>query len=685
MNRSTPDWRDGTDLRRRAEARLQEERPRPDWWTAPDALSPDAARSLVHELQAHQVELEMQNEELLETQASLEASRNRYQDLYELAPVGYLTAGEDGTLLEANLTFATMLGMDRSTILRRPLSRFVVPEDQDALYMARRRLFETGERQAFEARLRRDEGGPLWVSFEMVPARNSVGADDEARLLAAVSDITVRKAAEAQGETLSTLEMILQHTHVATACLDRDFKFLWVNTAYAAACRQDRSFFPGRNHFDLYPHTENQALFQRVVDSGLPFFATAKPFEFPGQPGRGTTYWDWSLAPVKAADGAVTRLVFTLTDVTARTRWEQALRDSESRFAAMFNQAPMAYQSLDADGRFLEVNPAWLSALGYRRDEVIGKWFGDFLAPEFVEAFRERFPQFKAAGRIHSEFEMLNRRGERRHIAFEGRVGYAPDGTFQQTHCIFVDTTERTRAEEALARQNDELNRFAYTVSHDLKSPLVTVQTFLGYLEQNMARQDAAAVKEDLGFIHKAADKMGRLLDEILTLARAGLQQNPSTQMPLQAVVDEALALVAGQVSARGVQVTVTDAPVVLVGDRERLVGVFQNLLDNAVKFLGDQAFPRIEVGAESIEDEVVFFVRDNGIGIEPGDMRRIFGIFERLDPGSAGSGLGLALVKRIVEGHGGRIWVESAGPGQGTTFRFTLSGTRMDTAPVSP
>ncbi len=253
------------------------------------------------------------------------------------------------------------------------------------------------------------------------------------------------------------------------------------------------------------------------------------------------------------------------------------------------------------------------------------------------------------------------------------------------------DITERRRAEEALCEservlrenesalkeRNEELIRFTYAVSHDLKSPLVTIQTFLGYLEQDIRKPDAARMEKDLGYIRTAADKMGRLLDELLELSRVGRKMNPPVEVPLQAIVKEALDLVAGRIAERGVQVEVTEEPVVLYGDRPRLVEVFQNLVDNAVKFMGDQPAPRVEIGVEQAGEEMVLFVRDNGIGIDPRYQPKLFGLFEKLDPGTEGTGIGLALVKRIVEVHGGRIWVESEGLGKGTTFRFTLAKTQ--------
>ncbi len=128
------------------------------------------------------------------------------------------------------------------------------------------------------------------------------------------------------------------------------------------------------------------------------------------------------------------------------------IKASEEHFYGMFEKAPLGYQSLDEDGNFIEVNQTWLETLGYSSEEVHGRWFGDFLAPEYVEAFRERFPIFKAAGKIHSEFQMIHKNGGRRYIAFEGRISHKDDGSFQQTHCILSDITERKTAEAALQK-----------------------------------------------------------------------------------------------------------------------------------------------------------------------------------------------------------------------------------------
>lgn len=224
-----------------------------------------------------------------------------------------------------------------------------------------------------------------------------------------------------------------------------------------------------------------------------------------------------------------------------------------------------------------------------------------------------------------------------------------------------------------LARKNAELVRFTYTVSHDLKSPLVTIRSYLGQLERSLEAGDAERFRADVARIMGATDKMRLLLDDLLELSRAGRVVNPPEEVLLRELAQEAVELVKGRLAAGRVQVEIAPELPVVQGDRARLLEALQNLLDNAAKFMGDQPQPRVEVGARNERARPVFFVRDNGIGIDPQQHERVFGLFDKLDPKSEGTGLGLALVRRIVEAHGGRIWVESAGEGQGATFCFTL------------
>jgi PAS domain S-box-containing protein len=263
----------------------------------------------------------------------------------------------------------------------------------------------------------------------------------------------------------------------------------------------------------------------------------------------------------------------------------------------------------------------------------------------------------------------------------KGKVYFGTDGKPTRMSGTVTDITSRKQYESEreeliseLETKNAELERFTYTVSHDLKSPLITISGFLGQLQDDIASGKTDRIEDDSQRIQHAVEKMHQLLKELLELSRIGRLMNPPEPVPFESLVREALVLVHGQLELRGVTFTLgPDLPIVY-GDRLRLIEVLQNLIDNAVKFMGDQPNPHIEIGQQGEEDgKPVFYVKDNGIGVLPEYHERIFGLFDKLDANSEGTGIGLALVKRIVEYHGGRIWVESEA-GKGTTFFFSLS-----------
>jgi signal transduction histidine kinase len=231
-------------------------------------------------------------------------------------------------------------------------------------------------------------------------------------------------------------------------------------------------------------------------------------------------------------------------------------------------------------------------------------------------------------------------------------------------------------ANRELEARSAELERFTYVVSHDLKSPLVTIRGFLSYVERDARTGNLDRLESDLGRIRSATDRMAQLLEDLLELSRTGRIDRPHEDVPFEEVVREARSLAEGRLSTRGVSVEVEGPLPVVRGDRHRLVELVQNLLDNAAKFMGDRADPQVRIGSRqsgAAAGQVALYVRDNGIGIDPAHQGRVFELFHRLDPRVEGTGLGLALARRIVETHAGRIWVESAGVGRGSTFCFSL------------
>ena len=217
------------------------------------------------------------------------------------------------------------------------------------------------------------------------------------------------------------------------------------------------------------------------------------------------------------------------------------------------------------------------------------------------------------------------------------------------------------------------MERFIYTVSHDLKSPLLTIQGFLSVLKQDAAEGSAEAIDQDVTFISGAAHKMEHLLNDLLQISRIGRKDNPPEEVALAGLAHEVVSMASTQLGENDIQMEISpDLPVVF-GDRLRLWEVLQNLVDNAAKFMGSQPRPRIEIGCRRDGEETACYVRDNGMGIDPAYHEKVFDLFDRLDAENEGTGVGLAIVKRVIEVHGGRVWVESDGAGQGSTFCFTI------------
>ncbi len=354
----------------------------------------------------------------------------------------------------------------------------------------------------------------------------------------------------------------------------------------------------------------------------------------------------------------------------------QELVQANSEMRAVFQAIPDLLLRLDGGGRILNYEAGVSQDLFLEPKELFGKRIQDIPLKQLGTQFDEAIRQVQETASMTSIEYALTVQGQERF--YEARLVPLLEN---QIVVLIRNITERKRAEAerealiaALEAKNEELERFTYTVSHDLKSPLITIQGFVGFLEQDALAGNITQLRADVDRISKATHRMGQLLNELLELSRIGRIANPPEVVPFAELVHEAASLVAGQLSAHSVQLDIASDLPVVYGDRARLREVIQNLLDNAIKYMGEQRHPRVEIGARTEQDETILYVRDNGMGIEPRYQQKIFGLFEQLDTKNEGTGIGLAIVKRIVEVHGGRIWVESEGTGRGSTFCFTLS-----------
>jgi signal transduction histidine kinase len=377
---------------------------------------------------------------------------------------------------------------------------------------------------------------------------------------------------------------------------------------------------------------------------------------------------------------------------------QRASRSAENADAAVSAKDELLDASEDgllliegATGQVVEANLAACQISGHERGRIESSSFDQLFAAGRSEqrVLRDRLAEALRSGRVQFEWRLVAPGAAPRwleillqpsELARERVVVSVRDRTARRAavaEAVGVEECYRMEAEHArriaeLEASNAELEQFTYTVSHDLKSPLVTIHGFVGAVERDLAKGDLPRAGVDLARIRSAATKMAQLLDGLVALSRVGHVINSPQHVSLQEIVHEAIELVAGAASARNVQIDVADEMPVVNGDRMRLVQVVQNLLENAIKYLGDQPQPRIEVGIRPDPACVICWVRDNGIGVQPEYAERIFALFDKLNPRSEGAGVGLALVRRIVECHDGKIWVESDGK-RGSTFVFRL------------
>lgn len=355
---------------------------------------------------------------------------------------------------------------------------------------------------------------------------------------------------------------------------------------------------------------------------------------------------------------------------------------ARDKYSDLYDFAPIGYFTLSEKDVILETNLKGAELLRTPRADVVGRAFSGFVAPNSTDAYYLHLKgvtaseatqccelQLAAAATSDAVFAQVT----------TSRV-LSADGILCGFRSAAIDITERRRVEQEreeliaeLGVKNAELERFAYTISHDLKSPLITITGYLGALEEDLAAGDGEAVRDCLRHLCESAARMGRLLDDLLELSRIGRVIGSRERVELAELVEAALDALHGPISDAGIRAEIVGDLPVVYGDRTRLGEALQNLIENAVKYMGDREAPRIVIGSRREGEQTVCWVRDNGRGIEPQFHQQIFELFNKLDRKSEGTGIGLALVRRIVQVHGGRVWVESDGPGMGATFCFTV------------
>jgi len=540
-----------------------------------------------------------------------------------------------------------------------------------------------------EYRFRRLDGSYAQIIDRGYVLRNAQG--EAVRMIGAMLDITERKQVE---EALRRNHAMLARTegiaHLGSWEWDvATDTVTWSDELFRIFQRNLTDGAPSfAEHPELYYPEDTQRLMEAVeaaVSNGTPYEIELRAIRKDGATRVCLARGHAEIGPEKRA----TRLFGSVQDITERRRAEESLRTSEERFRAAFMTGADAHViSTVDDGTLVEVNDGFVALFGYSREEALGKTSTELHLYHDPDVRTALVSQLKESGQV-KDFQTPGQKKNGEIVPISLSFSIIQLNGKPHIYGVLRDITEHKRAEEALrkahddlARSNTDLERFAYVASHDLQEPLRMVASFVQLLAERYRGQLDSDADEFIAFAVDGAKRMQTLINDLLEYSRVGTRGEPLQPTDANVALDDALWNLDLAVTDAGATITHDPLPTV-IADPTQLAQLFQNLVSNAIKFHGTEppvvhiaARQTFEVSETSKVSKQVweFAVRDNGIGIAPADHERIFGIFQRLHSREeyAGTGIGLAVCQRIVERHGGKIWVESQ-LGQGTTFYFTL------------
>lgn len=625
----------------------------------------------------------------------LRESEEKYRKFIETIDLGvFVTSPEGkGRMLEANRAMVSMCGFNSmEELLASPVENgFQSPEDRQNLLLE---LREKGFVKNLELYMKRQDGTPAWASVTLTAECDSAG--NIKKVSGVLDDITQRK----------TAELALQSSEERYRAVVESFD------GYVYVCSQDYEIeFMNR---PLIVRTGFDGVGQKCykvlhnLESICPWCVNEKVFK--GE----TIRWElqspkdnkWFFVintPIYHPDGSMSKQAMII-DITDRKEMEQALQESEEKYRTFVNNINLGVfmSTIDHPGRFLQVNQAMLDICGFGTKEEmlktnVAQWYHDLGdRTEILHALKEKgFVKGK-------EVRLRKQDGTIVWGAMTLSLQSDEHGTMW-TSGVLEDITDRKRAEELLAlktaeleRSNKELDHFASIASHDLKAPLSTIGGFAQLLQGRYEDKLDEKAQRALNHIVAGTQSMDRLINDLLAYARVTSSGKAFEPVRCSVIVSVAIANLQADIEKHGATVTYDELPIVM-GDETQFVQIFQNLLGNALRYHGDQP-PRVHVSARRMDNPSLnpaipasggagresnsksamssgwlFSVQDNGIGIDPVHFQHVFKIFKRVHQDKhPGTGLGLAVCKKIVERHGGEIWVESE-VGKGSTFFFTI------------
>ncbi len=624
-----------------------------------------------------------------QAEASLLESERRFRRTFELAGSGVAHIGMDRRFIRVNRRLCEILGYPQAELLRLTGRQISHPDDLDVINAQRPRLY-AGEVDSVrvEKRYLRKDGSIVWVSFTMVVERDAAGKPQYE--IAFYDDITARKHAEAAlRESEERFRSVVDSANEGILVYDKQLNVVAGNLAAERILGLPLANIIGAAGFT--------SLLPCVHADGSPVLPDERPTRLTVKSGKpltgeivGIYRADGSMNWVSVNTGFLRRpgdtdwygVVSTIGDITKQRHAELALSASEALYRQTFELATAGIAHVDLSGRFMKVNRRLCEILGYGEQELIGRPVKEISHPEDRNLTDSQRMRVRSGEKQSVRFEKRYLRKSGAIVWVDLSVALACDasGVPQYEIALFDDITERKKAEaalreahEELKRSNAELEQFAYVASHDLQEPLRMVSSYTQLLMRRYGDKLDGDAREFTAFIVDGATRMKQLIEDLLAYSRVGTRDKNFKPVDAGSSLGRALTNLRAAIQDSGATVTHDPLPTIPC-DEVQLAQLFQNLIGNALKFRKPDAAPAVHVGAADQGAEWEFMVRDNGIGIEPQYFQRIFMVFQRLhDKGEyPGTGIGLAIVKKVVERHGGRIWVQSQ-PGAGTTFHFTM------------